>query len=89
MQESDFPKIAEIVENASENESLYTAREDAKAATWMYESDADTQVVDFMMQNMKKFWRQIRIVYNRKVRDAYLLKSHRKFTCDTGYFFIK
>lgn len=49
LKESDFPKICDVIKNASTSEKLSAAREDAKNAAWMFEGKAGKKVVDFMI----------------------------------------
>lgn len=49
LKESDFPKICDVIKNASTSEELSAAREDAKNVAWMFEGEAGRKVVDFMV----------------------------------------
>jgi hypothetical protein len=53
LREEDFPKIAEIVTNAGDSESLSVARNTARKTAWQYPSEAGKRIVDFMLTEEK------------------------------------
>jgi hypothetical protein len=50
LREDDFSRIAEIIKNASDSESLKTARGKARESAWQYPGEAGKRIFDFMSQ---------------------------------------
>ncbi len=48
LNEADFPRIAEIIKNAADSESLAAARKKAGETAWQYPGEAGKRVFDFM-----------------------------------------
>ena len=49
LKESDFPRIAEIIKNAGDSESLAFARRKALETAWQYPGEAGKRIADFMI----------------------------------------
>lgn len=58
LQESDFPRIGDVLRLASDSEELRKARETAKAEAWMHQGHAAGQVVDFLVGTETKLKEQ-------------------------------
>ncbi|MCL1927441.1 MAG: CDP-glycerol glycerophosphotransferase family protein [Treponema sp.] len=50
--EDDFPRIGEIIQNASDSEELRQARQKAKDTAWQYRGEAGRRIVDFMVERV-------------------------------------
>jgi len=48
LREEDFPRIAEIIKNAGDSESLRAARKKARETAWQYPGEAGKRIFDFM-----------------------------------------
>ena len=53
LKEENFPRIGEIIQNASDSEELKLARERAKDTAWQYRGEAGKRIVDFMLSKLK------------------------------------
>lgn len=50
LKEEQFPKIREVIQNASDSAELARARQTAKSEAWMYIGEAGKNIVDFMIK---------------------------------------
>ena len=50
LKEEQFPKIKEVIQNASDSTELARARQTAKSEAWMYIGEAGKNIVDFMIK---------------------------------------
>ena len=48
LKEDEFPRIGEIIQNASDSEELRQARQKAKDTAWQYRGEAGKRIVDFI-----------------------------------------
>jgi len=54
LNENDFSNIKEIINNASDNEGLKKARNEAKETAWQYQHDAGKNIYNFMINTVNK-----------------------------------
>ena len=52
LKEKDFPRIGEIIKNASDSEELKLARERAKDTAWQCRGEAGKRIVDFLLSKL-------------------------------------
>ena len=50
LKEEQFPKIREVIQNASDSAELARARQKAKSEAWMFIGEAGKNIVDFMIK---------------------------------------
>jgi hypothetical protein len=50
LKEEDFPRIAEVIKNAGDNESLKSARKKARETAWQYPGEAGKRVYKFLTE---------------------------------------
>lgn len=50
LKEEQFPKIREVIQNASDSAELANARQKAKSEAWMFIGEAGKNIVDFMIK---------------------------------------
>jgi len=48
LREDDFPRITEVIKNASDSEALKTTRRKARETAWQYRGEAGKRIFDFM-----------------------------------------
>jgi hypothetical protein len=53
LKEEDFPKIAEVIKNAGDSESLSAARNTARKTAWQYPGESGKRIVDFLLTEEK------------------------------------
>ena len=53
LEESDFGRIKEVIQNASDSSELEAARQKAKAEAWMHIGKAGDNIADYMIQTVE------------------------------------
>lgn len=54
LEESDFGRIKEVIQNASDSSELEAARQKAKAEAWMHTGEAGKNIADFMINTVEE-----------------------------------
>ncbi len=54
LEEADFGRIKEVIQNASDSAELAAARKEAKAAAWMRTGEAGKNIADYMIKTVEE-----------------------------------